>query len=55
MSVDETILLGVVGLTLITVVFLGPGLWSTATGYPLIEKPWNWLKAHLRRRPGPSR
>lgn len=54
MSVEQTMIAGVVGLTVITIVFLGPGLWSSATGYPMVEKPLAWLKARLTRRKPPS-
>lgn len=54
MSVEEMMIMGVVGITVITLLFLGPGMWSSSTGYPLIEKPYQWLKAKLGRKGPPE-
>ncbi|MBX5480500.1 MAG: hypothetical protein IRZ16_01435 [Myxococcaceae bacterium] len=52
MSVETTMWLGVAGLTVITLVFLGPGLWSSATDYPLVKLPLAWLRDRVLRRRG---
>lgn len=54
MSPEAVMWGGVVVMTIIIVVFMGPGLWSNQEGYPLIEGPWRWIKkmiAELKKEP----
>ena len=41
---DPLLLWGVLGLTLLTLLFTGPGLWSNRSGFPFIEAPVKWLR-----------
>lgn len=54
MDVDTTIWVGVGVMTLLVVLFTGPAMWSEHMGYPLLERPWAWVKRKLKRRKGPS-
>jgi hypothetical protein len=51
MDVDKVMIWGIVVLTLLVLLVMGPGMWSSSTGYPLLEKPWRWLVARIRKRP----
>ena len=41
-------------LTVIVVLFMGPGLWSSTTD-PLVSRLWRWLRGAGKRRPPPGR
>lgn len=40
---DAEGLIGLLVLTLLVVLFMGPGIWSSSENYPLVEF-WRWLK-----------
>jgi hypothetical protein len=50
MDIRLDMIIPVIGLTILVVLFMGPGMWSSSTGYPIVEKPWRWLKQLLFKR-----
>ncbi len=42
---DPLLLWGVLGLTVLTLLLTGPGLWSNQSGFPLVERPWRWFRS----------
>ena len=49
MDVDTTIWVGIGVMTLLVILFTGPGMWSESSGYPIVEKAWAWLKRAVGR------
>lgn len=47
-EVNKVIIWGIVGMTLIVLLFMGPGMWSSSTSWPLIDRAVQWFK----RKPG---
>lgn len=43
-EVDKILIWGVIGMTLIVLLFMGPGMWSSSTSWPVIDKALEWFK-----------
>lgn len=55
MGIDADMIWGVVGLSVLSMLLLGPGLWSSTNRYPFLEKPLGWVKARFGRGSQPKR
>jgi len=47
---DVAIWTGLIVVLLVSIVFMGPGLWSESLDYPVV----NWVIRKLRRKPAPA-